>query len=85
MDMKTRKTKIKKTTRKNNEVGKIVGTNIKSAKFIQALRKKKKLSQIEFSNKLEISQSHLSKLENGTQEINMLIAVFIIFCIETKQ
>lgn len=79
--MKTKKkvTAKKRTTKaviktSKRPAKKITGENKETAILFQKIRTKSKMTQKEFSTKLGISQSHLSKLENGTQEINILIA-----------
>jgi len=46
----------------------------KSAALLKGLRARENLSQVEFAKKIKVSQSNLSKMENGSRPVGKIIA-----------
>lgn len=46
----------------------------KAAALLRGLRARENLSQVEFAERIDVTQSNLSKMENGTRPIGKIIA-----------
>lgn len=70
----TKKASSKKTITKKTITKKASSKKSPIKNEILLIRKKSKLTQVQFANKIGISQSHLCKIEQGEQTINMAMA-----------